>query len=133
MALAEEAVYARLTAHAGTAALVGARVYPLKLPQTPTLPAVTYQRISATRESAMGSDTGITRARFQVTSHAASYSGVKALAEQVRQALQRYSGTSATVTVHDCFLENEIDLFDQDDALAGHYPVAQDFIVIYGE
>lgn len=42
----EAAIRAHLIADAGLAALVGARVYPLQLPQRPTLPAVTYQHIS---------------------------------------------------------------------------------------
>lgn len=40
----EQAVAAALTASAEVTALVSDRVYPLKLPQEATLPAVTYQR-----------------------------------------------------------------------------------------
>ena len=48
MAAIEEVIVSKLKAHSGLAALVGAWVYPAPLPQRPTLPAVTYQRISTT-------------------------------------------------------------------------------------
>lgn len=136
MATAEEALRARLVAVAGITALVGsspARVYPVKLPQSATLPAITYQRISTVRENAMGADPGIARARFQVTSWATSYSGVKALSEAVRAGLQRYDGTSAAVVVLDTFLDTEIDLFGEDEEEAGIHAVAQDYTMIHRE
>lgn len=42
----EAAIRAHLIADAGLSALIGARVYPVQLPQRPTLPAITYQDIS---------------------------------------------------------------------------------------
>lgn len=133
MAVAEEALRARLVAVAGVTALVSSRVYPVKLPQSATLPAVTYQRISTVREGAMGADSDIVRVRVQVTSWADSYSGVKSLSEAVRAALQRYSGTSAAVDVRDCFLDSELDLYGEDESEAGVHAVAQDFILIHRE
>lgn len=46
----EEAVIARLEAVTPLAALVSTRIYMLKLPQKPTLPAVRVQRISNRRD-----------------------------------------------------------------------------------
>lgn len=133
MAVVEEALKARLAAVAGVTALVVSRVYPVKLPQSATLPALTYQRISTARENAMGADPGIARTRLQVTTAATSYSGAKAVTEAVRAALQRYSGTSAGVVVLDVFLDNETDLFSEEEDEAGVFLVAQDFIVIHRE
>ena len=101
MADSEAAVMARLIAHAGTAALVNRRVWHSALPQDPTLPAITVQEISGVPESTMGDDTGHVRGTVQVDAWAAKRDGCKALAEQVRDALQRYVGTheGSTLTV----------------------------------
>lgn len=107
-------MFARLQAVSAVTDLVGTRVFPAPLPQGQTLPAVTYQRVSGARESAMGSDTGVAHPRIQVDCWASSYSGVKALATAVRGALQRYSGTIATVEIQDSFLKNDIDLFEDE-------------------
>lgn len=133
MAVVEEAVKARLAAVAGVTALISTRVYPVKLPQSATLPAVTYQRVSTIRENAMGADPGVARTRLQVTSAATSYSALKGVTEAVRAALQRYSGTIGGVVVLDVFLDNETDLFGEEENDAGVYLTAQDFIVIHRE
>ena len=114
-----KAIYARLVAHAGTTALVGTRVYPLRLPQGPTYPAIRYQVISAPREHAMGADTGTVHARVQVDCWATTYAGAKALAAQVILALSRWGGTSGGVVVEHVFLENEIDRFEPDPLIGG--------------
>ena len=71
MAEIEEAVYSRLTATGAVTALVGsgsaARIYPNKIPQEATLPAVAYQRVSTRRVKAHAAPTGLARVRVQVT------------------------------------------------------------------
>lgn len=133
MPVVEEAVKARLGAVSGVTSLISTRVYPVKLPQSATLPAVTYQRVSTIRENAMAADPGVARTRLQVTCAADSYSGLKAVTEAVRAALQRYRGTVGGVVVLDVFLDNETDLFGEEENDAGVYLTAQDFIVIHRE
>ena len=96
MADLEKATRTRLLAHAGTAALVGTskRVYYSVLPADPTLPAVTVQEISTPPVGAMGDDTGMVGFRIQVDSWATTRTKAKSLGEQVRDALQRWRGTS---------------------------------------
>lgn len=135
----EEALYSRMTAHAGLAALVGTRVYPDQLPQNPTLPAVVYQRIDTRRESAMGADAPIGFPLFQVTGWAKEAGGKSArknaleLAVQIRAALQRYRGTPAgqTTEILDCFVVDERDAYD--DAERGLRGVQLDFSVRHRE
>lgn len=83
----ESSLYARLTAHAGVSALVGTRIYPLLMPQTPVLPAITYQRISAEHIASIGGHSGLENPRIQIDIWALSYNTSKALAAQVRAAL----------------------------------------------
>lgn len=93
MADLEKATATRLKEHAGVAALVGTRVWYDRLRQDPTLPAITVQEISAPRVGAMRNDADRVRARLQVDAWDDNRDGAKALAEQVRDALQRYAGT----------------------------------------
>lgn len=126
----EEALKTRLGSHAGLVALIAQRAYPVLLPQSPVYPALTYSRVSAQRDSVMGADSGLTRARFNVTSWDTTYAGVKAVSEQVRAALQRYRATVGGIEIQDIFILNDTDLFD--DATRIHY-VASDFEVIFRE
>lgn len=130
MSTVEEQIKSRLTTHSGTNALVAGRIYPIKLIQKPTYPAITYFRVTTERNSAMGADIADVRAQFQVSAWDTSYSGVKALAAQVRDALERYGVVGAYATIQDTYFLNEVDLYD-DDALI--YQVACTFEVNYLE
>lgn len=99
----------RLGGYTGLTALVSTRIYAVRLPQNVTLPAVSFQVISAPRFSNFGADTGDVRYRIQVdcwtsAPHGAS-GGPDAVAAQVRAALQRYNGGS----IQDVFIEDERD------------------------
>ena len=87
---------------------MGARIYPNLLPQNSTLPAVRYARVAATRVSAMGADPGNAMARFQIDAWAATYDQARAVAAQVRLALQRWRQASAP-KIEDTFFVNEIE------------------------
>jgi len=82
----EQTLYSTLKNDAGVSALVGTRIYPLLLPQNPTYPAITYQRIS-TRPVMTRTGNGLDFVRMQIDCYADSYSGVKALAAAVEAAL----------------------------------------------
>lgn len=123
----EETVFTRLSTFAGLTALVGNRIYPMILPQGAVYPAVTYQRVSTyPRESCMGEDAGLARARIQVTAWAATFTGSKEVADQVRQALQRWTTTG----VQGSYIQGEYDLFDE---TAEYFGAAVDAEVIYEE
>ncbi len=99
-------LYTRLTTHAGTAALVSARVYPLLLPQLPTLPAIVYQRISGTER--MGS-TQVREARYQLSCWGSTFASSQALAAQVRTALEGWGVGGTGVFVRMARVVNEQD------------------------
>ena len=129
MAEVEYAIKARLEAVSGVTDLVAARIYPAVLPQNPTLPAITFQRIDGPRLSAMTNDVWA-EPRIQINSYAAKYTGAKALAQQVRIALQRWSGTSAGVVIHDIFIENDRDNYDDE---VEAWRVIADYLVQHDE
>jgi hypothetical protein len=127
----EAAIKTRMEAHVGLAALVSDRIYPHHLPQQPAYPAVSYHIIGARpRDRAMGGDSGIAFKRVQVSCWGKSYGQAVQVAEQVRQALQRWSGTEAGTAVQDIYLENQNEFFEAD---LGIYHHALDFEVVYGE
>jgi len=117
-------------ADAAVAALVGTRMHTRKLPQTPTLPAIVYQRIDTRREHDHDGPDGLPRPRMQVTSWAATPAGAVDLAAAVRQRLDGYAGTWGTLTIGSCLCVGERDLDDPD---AGRSGVAQDYMIQFTE
>lgn len=123
----ESTIYSRLSGFAGLTALVGTRIYPMILPQGATYPAVTYQRIAtAPRDSCMSEDDGIVRANIQVTAWSETFTNAKAIVDQVRAALQRYT----VAGIQGIYVIAEYDLFD-DEVLK--YGASMDFEVVYEE
>lgn len=99
MAVIEEGLFSYLSTYAGLVSLIGARVYPDRIPQGATLPCLVYQRIDTARDlshdtSGIGSD--LAHPRFQFNAWATTKSSAKAINEQVRSALNGKRGTIAT-------------------------------------
>jgi len=115
-----ETLYSYLTTFPGLAALIGTRCYPVKLPQEPTLPALTYQRVSDAPE--YSHDPGASyRPRMQITCWAGTYAGAEALATQVNLASEAWHAAMGGAA----FVENVIDLSDP---ATGIYQVAVDTV-----
>lgn len=141
MAVIGDALHARLKAHAGTYALVGSRIFPLRLPQgigseSLPYPAVRYQIIGAPRTHVMGQDTGEVHARVQVDCYAEKYRDAHLVSAQVRAALSRWGGTAGGVNVEHIFLDDERDMDEPTHEFEGEkglYRVMLDFIVHYAE
>ncbi len=114
-----DVINTRLLAVAGVTAIVGvgaaARIYPVEIAQGAILPAITYQRITGPKISAMGADTGLTRPLFQVDCWAETYREADDLAEAVRAALQRWKDTVLGIVVQQTTLENMTDLHEDED------------------
>lgn len=115
----EPTFLALLQAQAGLTALVGAgtnaRIYPLKLPQNPTFPAVTYQVISGPRDYTQQGRDGVVTYRVQCNLYARTYDGVR----QLRDAFERsLSGLYNVVVgsppgrVQGVFILNERDIYE---------------------
>lgn len=129
----EEALFKHLKAHAGLSALVSSRIYPMVMPQKTSMPAVTFQRISTPREYTHGGYSGLAHPLFQISCWGEKYKDTRAVAEQVRLALQAYVGTmggTGGVEVQASFQENEIDFYDPG---ANLYHVPVDFRIWHKE
>lgn len=126
----EDAIFDRLDNHSGLSGMVASRIYPDQAPQNPTVPYVTYRRISTGRVSLLATDTDISMPRFQMSAWSDDRDQAVAVAAQIRDAFQRYSGTNASIVILDSYLENEIDLYEPDTKL---YQVIVDFEIWHRE
>ncbi len=135
----EEGLYSYLSSTAALTALVGNRIYPVVLPPNVVYPAVTYQRISGPRVHTMGNDPGLAYPRIQIScwyrdisDPQKGYGQVKAVAEQIRLALQDQKNTTwgGSVTVRAVLFDGDTDLYDFETQV---HQVALDFIIWYTE
>ena len=110
----EADIFARLTAHAGTTALVGTRVYPSIAPTGATLPHLVYTRITDSAVEAMQDSTGLRTAEFEIACYASSYTATQALTTQVQAALNRYSGTPSVHLIQEIVIESVDTDYDPD-------------------
>lgn len=96
--------------------LVGTRIYPLRAPQDPTYPFITYNQSAEVRGHTMDAKV-TTNAAMQIHCWAKSYSGAVALADAVTSVLDTYVGTMASAEKVSAalqqgridFVENEIE------------------------
>lgn len=110
--------------------IVGARMHARKLPQTPTLPAIVYQRVDTRRLHDMAGPDGLPRPRLQITCWATSPAGAYDLAAAVRARLDGYRGAWGSLTIGSCLCVAERDL---DDPETGRSAVAQDYMIQFQE
>lgn len=117
----------------------GPRVYPHVLPQSPTLPAVTYQLVSSIPLHAMQREARLIRARVQVDVWGRTYAEAQSLAAQVARLLNRYRGEVVTpgdgdwpendrTHVQDILLDN---VREQYEDAAQLRRITQDYTVFY--
>lgn len=131
MAQIGEVIFSKLSAHAGLSALVGTRISPQPLAQRPTLPAVTFQKIS----NAFGSDRGdsgkatIERPRYQFDCYGATYSSAHSVAQQLREALAAIAQAS-NPRVDVAYLQDELDYYEPE---TGRYRVIVDAFIWHEE
>lgn len=99
----ETTIYSTLSGHSGLVALVGTRVYPLKIPQNTPLPVVVFWKVSTRPAHTLGGFS-IESPRFQIDIWGDTYDEVKAVGGQVRAAM---AGIPA-------LLQSEMDEYDSE-------------------
>ena len=107
----EEGLFYYLDNHAGLSTEVDSRIYPQLLPQRPTLPAVVYHRISTPRLAAL-ERSFLPQGRFQFDCWAETFQEAKAVAAQVKLALDVYSGAMGDETVEVSLIDDERDDYE---------------------
>ena len=110
--------------------LVALRIYPLAAPQGADMPYVVYDTSIAPGE-AMDGHSGMTFADFSFNVYDETYTSVKAISEQVRLALDGWSGSASSVTVTSVIHQSSSDVYGspRDGKSTGVYQVNLSFRV----
>lgn len=124
----ERDLYDALRSHAGLAALVGTRIYPVRFSQEAAFPLVTYQRISTPRNQAMDGSVAGAHARFQVTCWAESALTAQQVAAEARAAVLAMTG--GTVPLYEVVLVDQGEDFHPEAQL---YQQRVDVVLVHGE
>ena len=123
MATAEELLITVLEGDAAVQTHVGStpssRIYPLVLPQNPTLPALTFQRTENVRVNSFDADGGIDDPHIQVDCWAVSRKAARELAIEVKRVVE-------AATTFGGWLMNDSEFFE-DDVEPKLYRVSMDF------
>jgi hypothetical protein len=130
---AEKVVYTLLSGSTDLTGLVGAKIYPGRIPQNTTMPAVSYELVSGVDIAPINAQAGgvLLRSRVQVNALARTYAEVKTIQEAIRGALLFKSGLIAGVRVIGITREL-IGPDDRDDEL-GLYLQGIDYLLIHDE
>ena len=109
----EEALKTVLTNDAGVAALVAGRIYPVILPQKPTYPVLTYQKVGGAADLVLAGESGLSRNLFQIDAYGYTYAAAKALAKAVQTALNGKEFTISTVNIGSITMKSDRDLYEE--------------------
>jgi len=127
----EADLYTHLINNSTVNSIVGDRVYPLRLEQGYTLPAISYQRISGDRAKDISGSIGHAQPRIQVDCWTNSYGKLKDLSEAVRQALDRFQGDLGGGSyVQHVSLEGETETYEEETEIQR---VSLDFVIYHSE
>lgn len=116
----KEAIYAYLVAQTGLTALTGRRLYPVNLPQNTTFPSALWILINANRNHLMGNDASLIDALYRFQIYGKTFDSAKAVALQIKTALQDYSGTmggESGVVVQRVFFESADEDYNDEDQI----------------
>ncbi len=108
----ETGLRTHLLADGDVGALITARVYPIKLPQSPTYPAITYEIISDIPHRSLAGDSDLERVRARIHCWAETYGAAVDLAGKVRTAVADFSGTMGSTVVPSAKFETWNDIFE---------------------
>ena len=113
----ETELYTALTADTTIYAVTSSRIYPLLMPQDPTFPAITYERISSNKVNGLDGYLDMDNAHIMLNIWATRYDTAKELAEDVHDRMNK-------TTAFRSILVNDLDGYDID---TGLYVVSQDY------
>ena len=113
----EQALITYLLADAGLSLLIGDRLHDDVLPQSPTLPAVVWQRISTPRFHSHSGPSGLAFPRFQFACWSTTRLEAIRTANALRACMDGFSGIISGVDVGAVFAEDEIDSYDPETGL----------------
>lgn len=132
-----EGLRAFLLANQAIATRVATRVYPLRLPQKATMPAIVLTRIDEIGEAHLRGPNALARARIQLDAWASTFDAAVALGDLCAQRLDGFQGTwsdagspPSEIRVQAILQDDARDLFEEE-ILGGLCRQSTDYLVLY--
>ncbi|MBA7515230.1 hypothetical protein ES705_07269 [subsurface metagenome] len=122
----EVGFFTYLTTHAGLSALIGTRLWPLRLPQNVEYPCIRYRQVSNPPELAHDGPVGLGHPRYQFDCYSPLHDEAWQVAQQLEFALHGFRGAMGTVTVQAGIVQ---DTREDYDAVIEAYRVMLDAIL----
>ena len=107
----ERSLFALLSNDSTLGGYVGTRIYPLVVPQSASMPAITYQQVGGVRDEVMTGPTGLIESRFQINCWAETYAETRVISNAVRKVLDGF-GVIGKVTIQAIFCVGEGDMIE---------------------
>lgn len=95
----ESAIVARLKSDEGVTIWVDDRIYPIFIPESATLPCITYQTISRPEQQSHDGPVHLVNSRIQITSFADHFDDALSVAAAVRESLNGFAGIFENITI----------------------------------
>lgn len=105
--MVEKAIRDILISNTGVSSIVSKRVYSEFVPQETTMPFIVFRREGTRRNRAFDGPDGLVEADFEVNLITQSASLMQSLSDEVRLAMDSYTGVSMGITVHRMMLDDE--------------------------
>lgn len=105
--------YAWLDAQAGVTAIVGDRIYPLRLPQEVVYPAIRFERDGDAESLDFAGQGGLHRTEIQLDALAETHAAAVDLAAAVRTALLNFRGAMGSTFVTHTQIETTFDTWEE--------------------
>ena len=109
-----KAIYDILSNDAPVSGVVGTKIYPLRISQNVSSPAISYTTYSNNATDTKSGVSELDQVMFQVSSFDKSYEVAADLNEKVRTALDRKSGTYGTLEIQSIQYLNTVTEFDDE-------------------
>ena len=133
----EEAIFAKLSGDPSVSALVGSRIYPVRMPDNAIagglLPCITYQRIATVRQHTLDRPSTIAESTFAIECWGRPTQSIvesKLIARAVQRAIDGFRGSILGIDVFGVLSQNESDQYEDEVDL---YRTSQDYVIYHAE
>lgn len=110
-------IYNKLSNAAAVTAIVSTRIYPLRISQIKTFPAIAYMQLTTVPSDTKDAVSGLDKIEVDIDCFSKSYSQVNTLADAVRTAIDQVSGTIEGVSVSNAKFVREFDGYSDEGEL----------------
>jgi len=122
----ETAIYDILINTVSVTDVVSTRIYPSRIPQGETLPAVTFQRIGNEPEDDKDGPSTLDVITLDIDMFGKSLADLKTLSGAIRGALDRFSGTRVGIIINSIQFVTDRDIYENSKSI---YHINQEYSV----